>query len=81
MTNVPYERKINMLSSTDNKFMICIFDFERVCIESWFPLFNSHCIAGNYYYYYIIIISSSSSSSNSSSSSSHWRTGGGGGGA
>ena len=43
MTNVPYERKINMLSSTDNNFMICLFDFERFSIESWFPFFNSHC--------------------------------------
>ena len=27
MTIVPYERKINMLSSTDNIFMIFLFDF------------------------------------------------------
>ena len=33
-TNVPYESKINMLSSTDNNFMICLFDFERFSIES-----------------------------------------------
>ena len=32
------ERKINMLSSTDNNFMICIFDFERFSIESRFPI-------------------------------------------
>ena len=43
-TNVPYERKINMLSSTDNNFMICPFDFERFSIESRFSFFNSHCI-------------------------------------
>ena len=36
-TNVPYERKINMLSSTDKNFMICHFDFERFSIESRFP--------------------------------------------
>ena len=46
-TNVPYERKINMLSFTDNNFMICLFDFERFSIESRFPFFLSfflHCI-------------------------------------
>ena len=42
-TNVPYERKLNMLSSTDNNFMIFLFDFERFSIESRFPFFNSHC--------------------------------------
>ena len=46
-TNVPYERKINMLSSTDNNnFMIFLFDFERFRIESWilvsFFFFFSH---------------------------------------
>ena len=39
MTNVPYERKTNMLSSTDNNFKICLFDFERSSIESRFPFF------------------------------------------
>ena len=39
-TNVPHERKINMLSSTDNSFMICPFDFERFSIESRFPFFK-----------------------------------------
>ena len=34
-----YERKINMLSSTGYNFMICLFDFERFCIESRFPFF------------------------------------------
>ena len=29
-TNVPYERKINMLSSTDNNFIICLFDFWEI---------------------------------------------------
>ena len=38
-TNVPYERKINMLSFIDNNFMICLFDFERFSIESRFPFF------------------------------------------
>ena len=38
-----------MLSSTDNKFMICHFDFERFSIESRFPLFNSHCTVGFYF--------------------------------
>ena len=34
-----------MLSSTDNNFMICLFDFERFSIESRFPFFfYSHCI-------------------------------------
>ena len=28
-----------MLSSTDNNFMICLFDFERFSIESRFPSF------------------------------------------
>ena len=40
MTNVSYERKRNMLSSTDNNFMICLFDFERFSIESRFPFFK-----------------------------------------
>ena len=45
MTNVSYERKINMLSSPDNNFMICLFFFfvERFSIEFRFPFFNSHC--------------------------------------
>ena len=42
MTNIPYERKINMLSSTDNNFMIFLFDFERFWIESQFLFFHSH---------------------------------------
>ena len=37
MMNVPYERKINILPSTDNNFRICLFDFERFSIESRFP--------------------------------------------
>ena len=41
-TNVPYERKINMLSSTDNNFMIILFNFDRFRIESRFPFLNSH---------------------------------------
>ena len=36
-TNVPYERKTNMLSSTDKISLICLFDFERFSIESRFP--------------------------------------------
>ena len=36
-TNVPYEREINMLSSIDNNFMICLFDVERFSIESRSP--------------------------------------------
>ena len=32
-----YERKINMLSRTDNNVMICILDFEKFSIESRFP--------------------------------------------
>ena len=44
-TNVPFERNINMLSSTDKNFMICLFNVERFSIESRFPFFfNSHCI-------------------------------------
>ena len=43
-TNVPYERKINMLSSTDNNVMICLFDFERSSIESRFPFFFTHTV-------------------------------------
>ena len=51
--NVPYERKINMLSSTANNFMICLFEFERISIESRFlSFFNSHCI---YVYLYLHI--------------------------
>ena len=39
------EKLIYMLSSTDKKFMICLFDFERFSIESRFPFFfKSHCI-------------------------------------
>ena len=40
-TNVPilYERIKNMVSSTDNNFMICFFDFERFSIESRFFFF------------------------------------------
>ena len=38
-TNVPYERKINMLSSTDNNFMIFLFNFERFRIKSLCPFF------------------------------------------
>ena len=41
-TNVPYESKINMLSSTDKKIMICPFDFERCSF--FFFFFYSHCI-------------------------------------
>ena len=37
--NVPYERKINRLSSIDNNFMICLFDFDRFSIESRFLFF------------------------------------------
>ena len=44
MTNVSYERKIDMLSSTDNNFLICLFDFERFSTESRFPFLNSRCI-------------------------------------
>ena len=39
-TNVPYERKLNMLSSADNNFMIYLFDFERFSTESRFPFFQ-----------------------------------------
>ena len=39
-----YERKQNMLSSTDNNFMICLFDFERFSIESRFPFFFTHTV-------------------------------------
>ena len=40
-------KKNIMLSSTDNNFMICIFDFERFSIESRFPFFfNSHVYLG-----------------------------------
>ena len=50
-TNVSYERKINMPSSIDKNFMICLFDFERLCIESRFPFFlsffYSHCTLRN----------------------------------
>ena len=42
--NVPYERKINMLSYTDKNFMIFLFNFGRFRIKVWFPFFNSHCI-------------------------------------
>ena len=47
-TNVPYERKKNMLSSTDTNFMICIFDFERFSIESRFPFFLTHTVYGSW---------------------------------
>ena len=47
-TNVPYERQINMLSSTNNNFLIFLFDIERFRIESRFLFlyifFYSHCI-------------------------------------
>ena len=36
MTNVPFESKIIMLSSTDKNFMILLFNFESFRIESWF---------------------------------------------
>ena len=40
-TNVPYERKINMLSSTDNNFMIFfLLDFEKFRIECLFLFFS-----------------------------------------
>ena len=42
-TNVPYERIINMLSSTDNNFMIFLFYFESFRIEFSVSSFNSHC--------------------------------------
>ena len=53
---IPYERKINMLSSTDNNFMICLFDFERASIGSRFPFFSfffTHTVypKPKYYYY------------------------------
>ena len=38
-TNIPYKRKIDMLSSTDNNFMICLVYFERFSIEYRFPFF------------------------------------------
>ena len=39
------KKKIDMLSSTDNNFMICLFDLERFSIESRFPFcLNSLCI-------------------------------------
>ena len=38
MANAPYERKMNMLSSTDNNFIICLFDFERFSIVE--PRYN-----------------------------------------
>ena len=38
------ERKINMLSSTDNNFMICLFDFERFSIESRCVFFLTHTV-------------------------------------
>ena len=41
MTNVPYERKIKMLLSPDNNFMIFLFEFERFRIESQFPFLFS----------------------------------------
>ena len=37
------ERKTNMLSSTDNNFMIFLFDFERFRIESRL-LFLTHTV-------------------------------------
>ena len=38
-----------MLSSTDNNFMICLFDFERFSIEPrFFFIFYSHCIEFSY---------------------------------
>ena len=43
-TNVPYERKMNMLSSIDNNFIICLFDFERFNIESRFLFSFYHTI-------------------------------------
>ena len=44
-TNVPYERKINMLSSTDKNFLIFLFDFEwfRIWISVSF-FFNTHIV-------------------------------------
>ena len=43
-----------MLSSTDNNFMIFLFDFERFSIESRFPFFNSHYIGiGERKYQYV----------------------------
>ena len=47
-TNVPYERKIDMLSSTDNNFMICLFDFERFSIEPRYPFFVTHTVYTTY---------------------------------
>ena len=44
-TNVPYERKINMLSSTDNNFKVFLFNCEIFRIESRFPFLKKwHCI-------------------------------------
>ena len=43
-TDVPYERKINMLLSNNNNFMIFLFDFERFRIESRFLFVYAHCI-------------------------------------
>ena len=43
-TNIPYERKINMLSSIDTNFMIYLFDFERFIIEFRFPFFLTHTV-------------------------------------
>ena len=38
INNVPYERRVNMLSSSDNNFIIFLFDCERFRIESRFPV-------------------------------------------
>ena len=39
-TNAPYERKINMLSSTDNNFMICLFNLRDLVLNLGFPFFS-----------------------------------------
>ena len=55
-TNVPYKRKINMLSFTDNNFMICHFDFERFSIESQFPFFKLTLYIYSTVCYFLIFI-------------------------
>ena len=51
MTNVPYEGKVNMLSSTDNNFMIFLFDFRDLGLNlgSFFFL-NSQVFKDNMEY-------------------------------
>ena len=49
-----YERKINMLSSTDKK-VICLFDLRDLLLNLGFPFLYTHTVYGGSYRVYVVV--------------------------